>query len=407
MRLWKYAGLAAAAAVVAFLAGPLIRGTGFSLSRGQAKPPAPRGTSFEQRFPAHAEAWKRPAREEPRWRDKRGHAYSLKDRDESFPDDPRWKRLFTGLPKLRPLPGGCLTCHGTLPARGPAWLELTPYWEVRRELEQSIGCADCHDHQTTALRLTRPGFPRAPRSHQELRALVCAQCHSEYYFPPGSMRVAYPWSRGLRLEDMESHYEAAGFSDFVHAGTSAPLLKAQHPQYELYSQGVHARSGVTCADCHMPLVRQGAVRITGHHARSPLTNGARACLYCHAFPAEEMLARAKSIQSRTTALLDRALTALGEMLDEGAARDHSLTLVARSGAGTPDRAATVRERSTAGNSAGLSETARLLHRQAQFRADFVNADGSKGFHAPQEAARLLAEAIDLARQGQLAARRAR
>jgi nitrite reductase (cytochrome c-552) len=351
-----YLGLGVAAAVAAFLLAPLF------LRR--AEPPAPRGASLEQRFPAHTEAWKRPAREEPRWREKRGHAYSLKDRDESFPDDPRWKRLFTGLPKLRPLPGGCLTCHGALPARGPAWLEVTPYWEARRELEQSLGCADCHDPQTTALRLTRPGFPRAPRGHQELRALVCAQCHAEYYFPPGAMRVAYPASRGLRLEDIEAHYEAAGFSDFVHVGTGAPLVKAQHPQYELYSQGVHARSGVTCADCHMPLVRQGAVRITDHHARSPLENGARACLHCHAFPAEEMLARAKTIQSRTTALLDRALAALGGMLDAAPA-------------------------------------AHRLHCQAQFRVDFVNADGSKGFHAPQEAARLLAEAIDLARQAQL------
>jgi len=385
MRVWRYAGLAAAAAVAAFLLAALWSGTGFSLSPGQAKPPVPRGASLEQRFPAHTAAWKRPAREEPRWREKRGYAFSLKDRDESFPEDPRWKRLFAGLPKLRPLPGGCLTCHGAAPARGAAWLERTPYWEARRELDQPLGCPDCHDPASAMLRLTRPGFPLTPRGHQELRALLCAQCHAEYYFPPGPMRVAYPWSRGLKLEQIEAHYDAAGFSDFLHAGSGAPLLKAQHPQYELWSQGMHARSGVTCADCHMPLARQGALRITDHLARSPLEAGARACLRCHSFSAEEMKARAKVIQDRTMALLDRALAALVELLDD-------LGAPQRSDVGW---AFSLRP---AFEPAFARRLEHRLQRQAQFRADFVAADGSKGFHAPQEALRLLAEAIDLARQ---------
>jgi nitrite reductase (cytochrome c-552) len=50
--------------------------------------------------------------------------------------------------------------------------------------------------------------------------------------------------------------------------------------------------------------------------------------------------------------------------------------------------------------------ARRLQRQAQFRIDFVEAENSTGFHAGQEAARILAEAIDFARQGQLALRKA-
>ncbi len=358
-----YVGLGAVAAVAAFLAAPLVL-------RRQGQAPVPRGTSLEGRFPVHTEAWKRPAREEPRWREKRGHAYSLKDRHESYPDDPRWKRLFAGLPKLRPLPGGCLECHGALPQRGWAWLETTPYWEARPAVDRPIGCLDCHDDRTVALRLTRPAFPLTPRSHQELRAQVCGQCHAEYYFAPGSMRVTYPWSKGLRLDQIEAHYEAAGFSDWVHAETGAPLLKAQHPQFEMWSQGVHARSGVTCADCHMPLARRGAIKITDHFVRSPLENDARACLPCHSFPAEEMKARVKAIQERTTALLDRALAALVDLLDEG---------------GAPGR----------------------FQRQAQFRADFVSADGSKGFHAPQEAAGLLGEAIDYARQGQVVVGRGR
>jgi len=52
------------------------------------------------------------------------------------------------------------------------------------------------------------------------------------------------------------------------------------------------------------------------------------------------------------------------------------------------------------------QAARALHRQAQWRIDFVAAENSMGFHAPQELARILVETIDLARQGQLAADRA-
>jgi nitrite reductase (cytochrome c-552) len=48
------------------------------------------------------------------------------------------------------------------------------------------------------------------------------------------------------------------------------------------------------------------------------------------------------------------------------------------------------------------KAARELQRRAQFRIDFINAENSMGFHAPQESARILGEAIDYARQGQLA-----
>ena len=44
-----------------------------------------------------------------------------------------------------------------------------------------------------------------------------------------------------------------------------------------------------------------------------------------------------------------------------------------------------------------------LQRKAQFRLDFIYAENSMGFHAPQETARILAGAIDYARQGQLIA----
>ncbi|HBH96266.1 MAG TPA: ammonia-forming cytochrome c nitrite reductase subunit c552, partial [Candidatus Omnitrophica bacterium] len=138
-----------------------------------------------------------------------------------------------------------------------------------------------------------------------------------------------------------------------------------------------------CADCHMPYKREGAAKVTDHHIRSPLLNVSRACLQCHHFSEAEMLARAEAIQGRTQDLLDRAETALVALLD-------ALLAAKRRGA---------TERNLA--------PARQLQRKAQFRLDFISAENSMGFHAPQEAARILAEAIDYARQGQLEAERIR
>ena len=77
------------------------------------------------------------------------------------------------------------------------------------------------------------------------------------------------------------------------------MLKAQHPEFEMWNQGIHARSGVACADCHMPYTRVGAQKISDHHVRSPLLNINRACQTCHKWPEEELKARAEAIQDRT------------------------------------------------------------------------------------------------------------
>ena len=158
------------------------------------------------------------------------------------------------------------------------------------------------------------------------------------------------------------------------------MLKAQHPEFEMWSQGIHARSGVACADCHMPYMREGAIKISDHQVRSPLLNVSRACQTCHRFPEEELKARVAVIQDRTKALMDRAEDAVVQLIGElESARKDGID---------PARLQPVAE----------------LQRKAQWRVDFVNAENSMGFHAPQEAARILAEAIDFARQGQLAAR---
>jgi nitrite reductase (cytochrome c-552) len=329
----------------------------------------------------------------------RGHAWSLVDQDN------------TRRTRERPQPGSCLQCHSSiLPAyrqagggdvmKGFEIVSAMPFHEARKLVDHPIGCLECHDPATMQLRVTRPAFLRAIRAlkqsqgvenydpnttatRQEMRTYVCAQCHVEYYFAGEHKIVTYPWANGLKVEQIEAYYDRIGFTDWKHGETGAAVLKAQHPEFETYSQGVHARAGVSCADCHMPFLREGAMKVSDHHVQSPLENLDRACLTCHPVPAEEMKARIEEIQDRHAALLSRAEDALIALYDQvGAARK----------AGASDQAL---------------DAALKLQRRAQWRIDFVNAENSMGFHAPQESARILAEAIDYARQGQIAAATAR
>ena len=212
--------------------------------------------------------------------------------------------------------------------------------------------------------------------------MVCAQCHNEYYFKGEGKLVTHPWNNGLRVEQIEAYYDKEGYKDWTHKETGAAVLKAQHPEFELWSQGIHARSGVSCADCHMPYQREGAIKVSNHHVRSPLLNIAAACQTCHRIPEPELKARVEIVQDRNRALLNRGQEALVGLIDH-------LVKMQQSGA-TSEQLAKARD----------------LQRKAQWRLDFVYAENSMGFHASQEAARILAEAIDYSRQGELEALRA-
>jgi nitrite reductase (cytochrome c-552) len=264
-----------------------------------------------------------------------------------------------------------------------------------------VSCIDCHDPRTMDLRVTRPAFlvgikalkksqgidnydPNINATRQEMRSFVCGQCHVEYYCG-NKTPLFFPWGNGLKVEQIESYYDnykfpdGHTFYDWKHAETGAELLKAQHPEFELWNQGVHARSGVACADCHMPYVRQGAMKVSDHHVRSPLLTINNSCQTCHRFPEDELRGRVETIQNRNHDLMQRAAKALVDMLD-------AINLAKANG---------VNEQQLA--------PALALQRKAQWRLDFVNAENSMGFHAPQECARILGEAADYARQGQVVA----
>jgi nitrite reductase (cytochrome c-552) len=320
-------------------------------------------------------------------------------------------QIYTERQQVAQQPGTCLHCHASVYVpykragggdlfKGFEILNQMPFQEAVKLVTHPVACIDCHDSQTMQLRVTRPAFMEGIRAvkalagvadydvntmatRQEMRAYVCGQCHVEYYFKGPEKRLTYPWARGLKVEDMLEYYDEIQFSDWTHAESGAGVLKAQHPEFEMWSQGIHGRSGVTCADCHMPYMRVGGLKISDHHVRSPLLNINRACQTCHKWPEEEMKARAELSQERVYALRNRSIDALVALIGD---------IKAAQAAGATD--------------AQLAQ-ARQRQRHAQFRIDYVEAENSTGFHAPQEAQRILAEAIDIARQGQLALRPAR
>jgi nitrite reductase (cytochrome c-552) len=354
------------------------------------------------------------------YRDRRGHAYMLDDQELT-------KRL------TKPQTGSCLHCHASImpvyrklgDGDAQAGFEKTfemSYQDLSKTVhdmghDHPVSCVDCHDPESMALRVTRPGFinamhilaasdaavPHLPSverwratdrkqpydpndlaSRTEMRSFVCGQCHVEYYCS-SKMPLEFPWSKGLRAEQIEEHWnerkfpDGERFYDYKHAETGAEILKAQHPEFELWSQGIHARSGVSCADCHMPYQRDGATKVSDHWVRSPLLNINRACQTCHHFSEEELKSRVDGIQDRNFQLLQRGGKALMDQLDA------------------------IADAKKRGATDEQLKPALELQRQAQWRLDFIAAENSMGFHAPQEAAKVLAEAIDLARQGELSA----
>ncbi|MCA9408570.1 MAG: ammonia-forming cytochrome c nitrite reductase subunit c552 [Candidatus Omnitrophica bacterium] len=355
------------------------------------------------------------------YRDRRGHAYMLQDQEET-------QR------QTKPQSGSCLHCHASVM---PLYRKLgdgdamagfkethkIPYKELNAMLHEMEGgahpvsCVDCHDPNTMQLRVTRPGFingiqalaksnvslpqmpsierwreskqegkydPNTMASRTEMRSFVCAQCHVEYYCS-SAFPLTFPWGEGLKVEEQERFWnntklpDGKRFFDYKHAESGAEILKAQHPEFELWSQGIHARSGVACADCHMPYQRDGATKVSDHWVRSPLLNVNRACQTCHHIEEKEILARVDAIQDRNYQLLQRGGQAITDLLDA------------------------VKAAKEQGASPEQLNDALELQRKAQWRLDFIAAENSMGFHAPQEAARILGEAIDYARQGQIAA----
>lgn len=327
------------------------------------------------------------------FREERGHAYMLDD------------QKYTERQNVVKQPGTCLNCHASIYKtmmklgsgdlfKGFEKLNTQPYSEAVKLVTHPVGCIDCHEPTTMNLRITRPAFIEGIKNYkahlgiknydvtkaspQEMRTFVCAQCHVEYYFKGQEKRLTFPWANGLKADEILKYYEQNQFKDWQHAKTDAPVLKAQHPEFELYNQGVHAAAKVACADCHMPYEKVGAFKITNHHVQSPLLNISKSCRTCHNVTEQELRERVMTIQDRTFEMRNIAMDALTEFIGDLENAKNKKT----------------KTKSLA--------TAQNYQRRAQFLLDFVEAENSMGFHAPQEAMRILGLSLENTRKGQKA-----
>lgn len=306
-------------------------------------------------------------------------------------------------------PGSCMTC------KGPAVPHLIDemgddYWNanfreeiVPRMIEMgeggeadelgeyghlAIGCADCHDPVTMDLRITRPSLTNAlerqgidvtKASKNDMRSYVCAQCHVEYYFDPDNNgKVTFPWDEGTTPADMFEYFETTakeekGFDyDWVSTISGAPMIKAQHPEFETWSHGTHGQADVSCADCHMPYERKdGKKKVVSHNWKSPMDNIEQSCRTCHNDKSE------KYLKDRVEDIQTRHLKALGE------AQLHSVNAHYY-----------VNRMITAGAPEEAIEEAQYYVRKGQWFWDFVSAENADGFHDPHGAMDALRDSSD-------------
>jgi nitrite reductase (cytochrome c-552) len=294
-------------------------------------------------------------------------------------------------PEDGPQPGTCWTCKSPDVPRLMKQMGIAEFYsatlaQLGPQIVNPIGCADCHDAATMSLQITRPALIEAfqrqgkditKASHQEMRSLVCAQCHVEYYFKGEGKYLTFPWDKGFSMEEMEAYYDEYQFTDWTHSVSKAPMIKTQHPDYELFRFGVHFDRGVSCADCHMPYKSQGGVKFTDHHIQSPLNNIENSCKVCHREETEKLI---RNVYQRQDAIYQTR-----SLLEEVLAKAHIEAKFAW------DKGATEKQ---------MEKVLKLL-RAAQWRWDYVAASHGASFHAPFESARIIGLGLERAQEARL------
>ncbi len=315
----------------------------------------------------------------------RGHMYTIEDVTQTL-------RTGTPGPDVKDMqPSTCWACKSPDVPRMMQEVGIENFYkagwsEYGTEIVNPIGCADCHDPATMNLTITRPalievyerrGEDIADATPQEMRSLVCAQCHVEYYFKGDEKYLTFPWDGGFTMEDMEEYFDNAQYADWTHHLSRAPMLKAQHPDYELFILGPHAKRGLSCADCHMPYIAEGGIKYSDHQVVSPLKNISSTCQTCHRDSEEELRNYVYEYQDKALEIRDRVEVEL--------AKAHIMAKIAWDNGAKEAR----------------MKTALQLIRQAQWRWDFGVASHGGSFHAPVETQRILAHGLDRSMQAQL------
>ncbi len=307
-------------------------------------------------------------------------------------------------------PARCLSCHSGDTLRlmqrdGKMEFYSKPMSHYAHEAQNPIGCQDCHDPKTAELSVKRDYLNKALVSagltdfehstHQQKRSLVCAQCHvlsyttkEEWTDKEGKKHLArtitLPWAKGLSVEETEAYYDdPKNFPDgkpAVHIEnifSKAPTILAEHPDYELFQKGTHAKNGVACADCHLPYTQEGGVKFSHHNIGSPLKMMDKTCLTCHKGKEKELTSILKDKKERVTKLSNTGLENLSKAHLEAAK--------------AWEVGATEKE----------MEPILQLIRKAQWRWTYVDSSYGAYFHATDETLRIFADANEYAQQARI------
>ena len=398
------------AAALAIVASSLMSVTSFAASEDKGLID-PRNDAYEQQHPDQYHSWKATSEsehiedalaEDPNmvilwagygfakdYNKARGHFYAV--------DDVR-QTLRTGAPQDEasgPMPMACWSCKSPdvgriIDERGEDGYFDGKWARLGEQVVNPIGCADCHDTRSEgfkngepALALAKPYVERAfeaidkpfeQQSRLDQQASVCGQCHVEYYFVKSEKNaVKFPWDRGTTVDDMEEYYDALGFKDWTHKVSKAPMLKAQHPGYETWRDGIHGKNKVACVDCHMPKVtKEDGTVYTDHKVGNPFDRFEDTCANCHTQSKDQMR---EIVSTRKAQVLNMKLTAEKQIVaahfEAGAAWDAGAT------------------------EAEMKDILQDI-RHAQWRWDYAIASHGVHMHAPEVALEVLGTAVDRA-----------
>jgi nitrite reductase (cytochrome c-552) len=333
----------------------------------------------------------------------RGHAYMVIDQI-----DIEQGRVKAG--------GVCLTCKTPYAPRlekemGVDYYRM-PYKDVYNKIPEQfrklgVACIDCHNNKDMTLQISR-GFVLNPAlkdlgvepeklTHQEMRSIICAQCHVTYDITKDkdmkSVGVFFPWQGsklgGITAENIIKKIRSdPSYLEWKQNVTGFKLAFIRHPEFEMFSNNsVHWNAGASCADCHMPYVKVGAFKVSNHRVTSPLKMKMEACVQCHSESADWLRAQVETIQDRTTSLTIRAgyATATAAKLFE--------KVHAEQAAGKDiDKA--------------LYDKAKDYYEEAFYRLIFVGAENSVGFHNPTEALRVIGDSVAFAEKAEALLRQA-
>ncbi|MEW6109318.1 MAG: ammonia-forming cytochrome c nitrite reductase subunit c552 [Nitrospirota bacterium] len=333
----------------------------------------------------------------------RGHAYMLKDQLEIDPS-----RVAAG--------GVCLTCKTPYAPKFEKEMGIDYYRKPWKEVhatipekhqELGVACIDCHDNKDMSLKISRGftlgkaleamGIDPAKLTRQEMRSVVCAQCHVTYNIKKDenkkSVGIYFPWQGSkwgnITVENVIKQIRGdATVGEWTQKVTGYRMPFMRHVEFELFSMNsVHWNAGASCADCHMPYTKVGAYKVSDHRVTSPLKNDMRACMQCHTESTEWLKNQVTAIQDRTVSLMLRsgyATAVVAKLLEK------------------------VHEAQAAGKNIDkdMYEKAKDFYMEAFFRTLYIGGENSVGFHNPTEAMRILGDSVAFATKAEAILRQA-